>query len=276
VILALLSFLAFADDPESGSSPATGMPAPPHRAVVTSVYDGDTFTLSTGDKVRLKWVNTPEMKPLEPFAQEAKELTQSFVAGQEVELLFTGVNPRDSYGRLVAGARTAEGNLSEALLRAGLAHLFVIPPDDTDITPLIAAQEEARQARRGIWGSDTFQGTFHLTSFHANAPGDDNLNVNGEYLRICNVTSQPASLEGWRLVNDAGNTFRFPGVVIPAGHTARVMSGKGASGPDAIGKIEVYLGSDVPIWSNEGDKAQLYDPQGIRRDLREHHGSASH
>lgn len=255
----LLLALAFADEPTS--------------AWVESVYDGDTFTLTTGDKIRLKWVNTPEMKPLEPFAQEAKELTQSFVGASEVQLLLQGTNPRDSYGRIVAGVRTAEGDLSEALLRAGLGHLFVIPPDDTDLSRLIAAQDEARAARRGIWGSETFQGAFHLTSFHANAPGDDNTNVNGEYLRICNISSAPTSLDGWRLVNSAGSTFRFPNVTIPAGHTARVMSGKGASGPDAVGQIDVFLGSDVPIWNNELEKVELYDPAGNRRDFRESKGS---
>jgi endonuclease YncB( thermonuclease family) len=267
VTLLALSTLVFA------AEPSAGQPTPPTSGTVKSVYDGDTFTLTTGDKVRLKWVNTPEMKPLEPFAQEAKELTQAFVGGSEVQLLWKGSNPRDSYGRLVAGARTGEGDLSEALLRAGLAHLFVIPPDDMDLTRMIAAQEEARIARRGIWGSDTFQGTFHLTSFHANGAGDDNLNVNGEYLRICNITSTAASLQGWRLVNQAGNTFPFPDVVIPAGQTARVMSGKGPSGPDAVGVIDVYLGSETPIWNNTADAAELYDPQGIRRDRREHHGS---
>lgn len=270
MILALAPLLALADDP----APSSGMPTTPTAGVVKSVYDGDTFTLVSGDKIRLKWVNTPEMKPLEPFAQEAKELTQSFVSGQEVQLLWTGSNPRDSYGRIVAGVRTREGDLSEALLRAGLAHLFVIPPDATDLTRLVAAQEEARAARRGIWGSDTFQGTFHLTSFHANAPGDDTLNVNGEYMRICNVTAAPASLDGWRLVNHAGNTFRMPPVTIPAGQTARVMSGKGASGPDAVGQIDVYLGSDTPIWDNDEEKVELYDPTGALRDWRVHHGSS--
>ncbi len=268
MILALLSLAARAADP----APA-GLPTTPTTGTVKSVYDGDTFTLNSGDKIRLKWVNTPEMKPLEPYAQEAKELTQSFVGSGELQLVWSGANPRDGYGRIVAGVRTSEGDLSEALLRAGLAHLFVIPPDDTDLSRLVAAQQEARAARRGIWGSDTFQGTFHLTSFHANAPGDDTTNVNGEYLRICNITSEPASLEGWRLVNRAGSTYRFPNVVVPAGHTARVMSGKGASGPDAVGQIDVYLGSDAPIWSNEADKAELYDPAGVLRDYREHHGS---
>lgn len=266
MIFALLPS-AFADPPP------VDLPTPPTTGSVRSVYDGDTFTLTTGDKIRVKWVNTPEWRPLEPFAQEAKELTQAFVGSGEVELIWSGPNPRDGYGRLVAGVRTRGGDLSEALLRAGLAHLFVVPPDATDLTALIAAQEEARAARRGIWGSDPYQGTFHLTSFHANAPGDDRANVNGEYLRVCNLTGAPASLDGWRLVNVAGSTFRLPGVVLPAGQTARLLSGRGASGPDAVGQIDVYLGSDVPIWDNGFDRAELYDPQGILRDQREAHGS---
>ena len=40
---------------------------------VVDVYDGDTVTLSTGDKVRLRWVNAPELQPQEAYGLEARE-----------------------------------------------------------------------------------------------------------------------------------------------------------------------------------------------------------
>ena len=89
----------------------------PETARVVSVYDGDTFTLDNGDKVRLRWVNTPEKRPKEPFADEATRFTRDFVEGQEVRLI-PAARPRDAYGRLVAGVSNEKGNLSVALVRA--------------------------------------------------------------------------------------------------------------------------------------------------------------
>lgn len=265
VLLALVDAFAATVPPTRGEVDVT--------AAHEGVYDGDTFTLTTGDKVRLRWVNTPEMRPEEPFAKEAREFTKAFVTGRELDLLVDPESPRDGYGRVVAGVRTAEGDLSVALLRAGLGHLFVIPPDTTDLAGMVTAQEEARAARRGIWSSEAFQGPLHMTSFHANAPGDDALNVNGEYMRICNVSGNPVDTDGWRLVDLAGHTHRFPALVIPVGHTIQVKSGVGRTGPDESGQLVVYLGSTTPLWNNEHERVELYDPKGAKIDQREHRGS---
>lgn len=261
--------------PALAGAPAGGWPDPPSTGTVASVYDGDTMTLASGDKIRLKWVNTPEMKPLEPFAKEAQALTSSLVLNQEIRLVVDPRDARDGYGRIVAGVRTSSADLSTELLKAGLAHLFVIPPDDTDLAPLIAAQEEARKAKRGIWSDEMFQGDLHLTSFHANAPGDDNTNVNGEYMRICNISSHPVDTDGWRLVDRSGNSHRMSSVVIPPGETVAVQSGKGTSGRDREGKLQLYLGSEAPLWNNDYEVVELFDPSGRRVDKREHKGSSS-
>src|SRR5688500_8935925 len=116
----ILLSAAFAAGPPPG-----GWPTPPstgevdREAAHEGVYDGDTFTLTTGDRIRLKWVNTPELKPLEPWAQEAREFTKTFVSGRPLTFAFDAASPRDAYGRVVAGVRTPEGDLSEALLKAG-------------------------------------------------------------------------------------------------------------------------------------------------------------
>jgi micrococcal nuclease len=231
------------------------------------------MTLASGDKIRLKWVNTPEKKPAEPFAEDARAFTERFVQGQQVTLVTDARNARDGYGRIVAGVRTSQGDLSTELLRAGLAHLFIIPPDSVDLAPLIAAQEEARKARRGIWTNEMFQGDLHLTSFHANAPGDDNGNVNGEYMRIANISGHAVDTDGWRLVDRSGTSHRLPKVLIPVGETVRVMSGRGTTGRDSDGGLDIYLGSEVPLWNNELETISLFDPSGKKVDTREHHGN---
>ncbi|GDX80378.1 hypothetical protein LBMAG42_21890 [Deltaproteobacteria bacterium] len=242
---------------------------PPEDAVVSAVYDGDTMTLSTGDKVRLKWVNTPELKPPEEYGQEARELTASLVLQKQVKLLGSGA--RDGYGRLLAGVDIDGKNLSIAILEAGLGHVFLIPPDDTDMAPFMAAQERARGARRGIWSTARFQGALHITSFHANADGDDRENVNGEYLRICNISPSPLDLSGYRIADVSGNNWEFPAALVPVGQTVKLHSGKGVNLVDAAAQIELYLGNLDPIWNNGADRATIYDRYGRVVDSREHH-----
>jgi micrococcal nuclease len=262
-VIALLSSIVLAGTP-------VVFPPPPAESTVVSVYDGDTLTLASGDKVRLRWVNTPELKPAEAYGPEARAATERFVLNRPVQLLLGSENPRDGYGRVVSGIRTDEGDLSVHLLELGLAHLFVIPPDDTDLTALLAAQESARAAKRGIWSTERYQGVLHITSFHANSAGDDRENVNGEYLRVCNVSGAPLDLDGFRITKSTGESFAIPRAVIPAGHTFELHSGTGVQLTDPRAQIELFLGSTEPIWGNDGDRATLYDRFGRIVDARSH------
>ncbi len=242
---------------------------PPASATVVKVYDGDTLTLQTGDRVRLRWVNTPELRPMEAFGEEAGHFARKLCLNKQVSLLYGSVI-RDGYGRLIAGVEIDDKNLSEELLEHGLGHLFVIPPDDSDLSKLVAAQERARAAKRGIWSTDRYQGDLHITSFHANADGDDRKNVNGEYLRLANVTSQPIDLAGYRITDLSGRSFVFPAISLPPGHTVKVHSGQGDNQGDAAKQIAIYLGNETPIWNNKRDQATIYDPSGKVVDSRRH------
>lgn len=269
-LLLTASFVAHAGEDEDPPPPkASQGPPPPASATVTSVYDGDTMTLSTGDKVRLKWVNTPELKPPEQYAVEAREATKAFVSGKTVKLTY-GDTVRDGYGRLIAGVEVEGKSLSEHLLELGVGHLFVIPPDETDHTALIAAQERARKARRGIWSTPEFQGVLHMTSFHANADGDDRENVNGEYLRVANVSSETQDLSGFRIADISGNSWEFPKLLLPPGNTVKIHSGMGTHQKDPNEQLAIYLGSASPIWNNKQDRATIYDRFGRIVDAREH------
>ena len=153
--------------------PASAGPPPTHATIV-SVYDGDTFTLDTGDRVRLSGANTPELKPYEPFASEARDATEAFVSGKQVQLHY-GPTVRDHYGRLIASVTVDGQDLAQHLLERGLAHVFIVAPCDMDLTAMLAAQGRAREAKLGLWADSRYQGALHITSFHANGRGDDPL-----------------------------------------------------------------------------------------------------
>lgn len=250
--------------PDDGSAPV------PTASVAVSVYDGDTFTLSTGDKVRVSGVNTPELRPLEPFGIEGRDVTAAFVADRQVELEYGSVK-RDTYGRLLAYVRVGGVPLEEHLLEKGVAHVFLIPPIEVaDVDAMLKVQQKAKEDGVGLWSTEGFQGAFHFTSFHANGKGIDERFVNGEYLRICNITDKTVDMENYVITNIAGDRFTFPKIEVPAGHTVKVHSGRGQHQLDASRQLEVYLASATPIWHNGYDKATLYDARGQEVDRREH------
>ncbi len=126
---------------------------------VVRVTDGDTVRISPEvegeSKVRLIGVDTPETganRGPEPYGEEARDFTRRSLEGQDVTLEFD-VERKDDYGRLLAYAYLADGTMfNETLLREGYAQVATFPPNTRYVDRFEEAQEEAREARRGIWG----------------------------------------------------------------------------------------------------------------------------
>lgn len=251
------------------AEPVPALPPPPETAKVISVYDGDTMTLESGDRVRLRSVNTPELKPYEAFSAEARDAAEAFVSGRTVTLHY-GTTVRDHYGRLIADVNVEGEDLAQHLVSRGLAHVFIVAPADGDIRALLLAQASARAAGKGIWGDQRYKGDLHITSFHANGRGDERENVNAEYLRVCNVTDRALDLSGYRITDISGKSWKLPAVTVPAGYTFEIRSGVGENQGDISRALVVYLGSDWPIWNNDRDRATLLDAEDHVVDSREH------
>lgn len=123
---------------------------------VAKVHDGDTVILASGERVRLLGINAPEIESHrqmgEPGGQAARDWLEKQIGRRKVRLQWD-VERRDKYQRLLAHLFTEEGtHLNLALVKAGLASVNLIPPNFNHSDPLLQAQEQAEQARRGIWG----------------------------------------------------------------------------------------------------------------------------
>ena len=98
-------------------------------AVIVSNYDGDTLTVNIpeyppvigeGMKVRVRHVDTPELKSHDPRAVQAKELVEAICpAGTLAVLRNIG---RDMYFRFDADVTCAGKDVATELVNAGLAH----------------------------------------------------------------------------------------------------------------------------------------------------------
>ncbi|WP_176560089.1 thermonuclease family protein [Brevibacillus dissolubilis] len=124
-------------------------------ATVEKVTDGDTFQLSTGERVRLIGVDTPETvkpnHPVEPYGKEASKYTKGLLTGQTVTLRFDA-EPYDKYKRLLAYAYLEDGTfVNEKLVREGYARIMTIPPNVAFADTFLEAEREAREQNRGLW-----------------------------------------------------------------------------------------------------------------------------
>jgi micrococcal nuclease len=123
--------------------------------------DGDTLRLEDGTLVRYIGVDTPEtrrrkgnrwVKDPQPFAAEALALNRRLVEGRQVRLE-PDVQPRDRYGRRLAYVFVDGEMVNERLLREGVAQLLTIPPNVKYVDRFKSAQQEAKDAGRGLWAS---------------------------------------------------------------------------------------------------------------------------
>ena len=130
---------------------------------VTSVVDGDTLVITDGTdeyRVRMTGIDCPELRPLEPYALEAKAYVESKIAkaGGHVRIKFDG-DQTDRYGRILAMVYLPMpgGNdvwLNELLVYDGLAvSVLGFRYSDGAKKMLVQAEIEARKAKRNMWSS---------------------------------------------------------------------------------------------------------------------------
>lgn len=142
--------------------PAFAPTGPTEPARVVRVVDGDTIVIDRGrgqEKLRYIGVDTPETvkpgSPVEWMGPQASAANRTLVEGRDV-VLERDVSEYDRYGRLLRyvwlhdGAAWTLVNL--ALVAAGYAQVVTYPPDVKYVERYLAAQGEARDAGRGLWG----------------------------------------------------------------------------------------------------------------------------
>ncbi|RPJ53289.1 MAG: thermonuclease family protein [Acidobacteria bacterium] len=114
--------------------------------IVTHIADGDTLDVTAGARtftVRLDGIDAPEGG--QAFSQQARQHLRVLAFSQSATVM---VQTTDRYGRSVARVMVGGRDLSEEMLRAGLAWHFVRYSSDRRLQTL---EQEARQRRIGLW-----------------------------------------------------------------------------------------------------------------------------
>ena len=114
---------------------------------VVGVTDGDTVTVLDGRiqvKVRLSGIDAPEKA--QPFGNRAKQALSNLVHGQEVRVVG---NAKDRNGRTIGKIYRDNLDVNAEMVRLGMAWVFRRYASKG--SPLFQVEEEARQAKRGLW-----------------------------------------------------------------------------------------------------------------------------
>jgi micrococcal nuclease len=228
---------------------------------VKEVVDGDTIVLEDDTKVRYIGLNTPERD--RPFYEEATEANRKLVENREIRLEFDTVKV-DQYGRTLAYVFARDSTASPQgetfvnleLLRQGYANVFTVPPNVKYEERFREAEQEAREAERGLWA--TLETGVKIAHLQANAPGNDAENPNGEWVEIVNEGPEAVNLEGYSLKDAATHIYTFPAFTLQPGATVHLYSGQGQDDASSL-----YWGlAGEAVWNNDGDSAFLRDSEG--------------
>jgi micrococcal nuclease len=113
---------------------------------VVAVHDGDTISVRTATTtlhVRLADIDCPELG--QPRGSQAKDFTSRLVFGQGVSIETRGL---DQYNRTIGRVIVNGKDVSEALVRAGLAWVYSRGAADRALSE---AERDARARRTGLW-----------------------------------------------------------------------------------------------------------------------------
>lgn len=221
---------------------------------VTRVIDGDTLVLDNGERVRLLGIDTPEKG--QPLFSESTQYLEKLVEGKLV-VLEPGQENRDKYGRLLRWIKIGGNLVNLDLVEKGLARTFMLYEDDLYYRELLDAESRARNAGLGIWSYDLSDFCLALYTLNYNAPGNDNQNLNQEYIVFRNKCNQTLDLSGWRVSDARNNTYIFPNLTLDPKDKLTLHTG---SGNDT--QHDLYWGRGRAVWNNQGDTLLTWDSSG--------------
>ena len=229
-------------------------PTPSASDVVSEVTDGDTIKLQSGEKVRLIGINTPETGQY--YSSEAKNKLKEFVQGKIIKLE-KDVSDADRYGRLLRYVYVDDLFVNLEMIRLGYAEAYKYPPDVKYSNLFEEAENEAKAKSLGIWKKSN-ENCIVVLKFNYDAEGNDNYNLNDEYVILNNICSKIIELNDWTIKDEATHIYTFSNFNFDANAQVTLYTG---SGQDT--STELYWGmTSTAVWNNGGDTLFLRDNNG--------------
>ena len=231
---------------------------------VIAVKDGDSIVVLRDKEqveIRLKDVDCPELS--QPFGRQAKKQTSKLCFGTTVTVKATG---KDRYDRTLAHIDLSDGReLNREMVRRGYAWWYRKYSNDETLGRLEA---DARENKLGLWSgakpvppwdwrtakrtkphvpSSDFKIVPNGVRIVAFLPNPEGKDAGNERVTIANATKNSTDLDGWKLIDKAGNVFLLLG---------GVKAGKA---------LDMTMNEATMPLNNNGDTVVLIDPTGVGR-----------
>lgn len=260
--------VSIAPETSTASTANSNAPADEERFWrIGDVVDGDTLYVvgALGElKVRVIGINTPEKG--ECFSGEASEALAQLVKDEDL-VLVTDRSDVDQYGRALRYVETVDGlDIGAQMIATGFAIARRYPPDDSRAVSYADLQRTARREERGLWAPDACgagagdtEAVDIAIEINADAPGDDSVNLNGEWVRFTNVGTTAVDLDGWQVADESSShRYSFSDLRLDVGADVTLFSG---CGPDSE-LARYWCVSGSAVWNNSGDTVFLRDTKG--------------
>ncbi|KKJ78009.1 hypothetical protein WH95_06290 [Kiloniella litopenaei] len=130
---------------------------------VTEITAEHHLILDDGTIVKLAGLLLPtqqdctRLKVVCPLVEQLTHYLEKTLTNQQA---FIAKSPRyfDRYDRLLAQVKSKEGNwIQKEILEQGFARTITTTANQTDLTPMLHIENQARYARQGIWQLEAFQ-----------------------------------------------------------------------------------------------------------------------
>jgi micrococcal nuclease len=237
---------------------------------VATITDGDTidvlFSGGATATVRLIGTNSPESN--ECFGAESTLVLAALIpSGSEIGMT-RDVSDLDDFGRLLRYLWVGSMAVNEESVRRGAAISRHYPPDTAMSDRLDAAQDAARSAGLGLWSptacGPASEAALIIVDVFFDAPGDDNQNLNEEWVEIGNEGASAVDLTGWGIKDEsATHRYEFPAsFTLAPGESVTVRTGCGVD----FGTELFWCSVGSAVWNNSGDTVFLLDPSGNTHD----------
>ena len=133
---------------------AVGM-APGSAALVqvARIHDGDTLTLSSGEKVRFLQIDTPELSPAECYGAQAHKALVDILGKSSITLESDSASDdKDKFGRILRYVKVGKVNINLKLVEIGAATPYFYKGEKGKYSSqLLKAAQNAKAKKIGLW-----------------------------------------------------------------------------------------------------------------------------
>ncbi len=246
---------------------------------VIKIIDGDTIKVSFPNEsigtIRLLGIDCPEttiennaaneyegitsLGCLTSYGNKAKSFITSILNNSQITIHFDNQTDRkDKYDRYLCYVFLDDMDVNKKLLDKGYARVFTIETFEKK-QMYLESQQQAMDQSKGLWNCTLPMEKITIETVHYNALGNDEENLNDEYIVLLNENDESVDLTGWSIQDEHGNQFDFPiGFTLHSYASVTIYTGQGTNGTTAL-----YWYHDTPVWNNDEDTVRLYNEKNV-------------